>query len=242
MELITLSENPVSDEVICSYKKLIEKRKNGIPVAYLTGAKEFWSLELNVTEDTLIPRPETELLVESALQLIGRNAQCRVLDLGTGTGAIAIAIASSRPEVTVIGTDNSKAALQVAIENSHNHKVTNVTFSHSDWFENMGGQCFDLIVSNPPYIKAGDSHLQHGEIKFEPTSALVSGKQGLDDLKVIITQASGFLNDGGWLLAEHGHDQSAAVSLLFRDSGFKNIETINDLSRIPRVTMGQTKI
>lgn len=239
VELITLSESLVSDEAICSYKKIIERRKTGMPVAYLTGAKEFWSLELNVTQDTLIPRPETELLVESALQLIDKSSISQVLDLGTGSGAIALAIASERPSARLVAVDNRSPALTIAQGNAQKLNITNVSFIYSDWFKNLNDQHFDIILGNPPYIRAGDTHLLQGDIKHEPASALVSGHEGLDDLKKIIRNAVKFLNKGGWLLLEHGYDQSDEVCLLFKTSGFVNIETKYDLSQKPRITMGQ---
>ena len=192
-----------------------------------------------MTADTLIPRPETELLVESALKLIDGQSQPRVLDLGTGTGAIAISIAHSRSTAIVTGSDFSRAALAVAVKNAENNRVANVAFEHSDWFESFDGQQFDVIVSNPPYIKVQDPHLNNQDIKHEPVTALIAGEDGLDDLKILISQAPQYLTNGGWLLTEHGYDQGDAVALLFTRSGFENIKSVNDLNQIPRVTLGQ---
>ena len=239
MDLITRSRQVVDTETEQLYRTLISKRKIGVPVAHLTGLKEFWSLEFNVTEDTLIPRPETELLVEMALALIDRQSKCSVLDLGTGTGAIAIAIASERLLARVIAVDSSPAALAVAQENAQKHKTANVRFTCSNWFETIQDQTFDLIISNPPYVARDDYHLNQGDVRFEPRQALVSGNDGLDDLRRIVSQAGHFLTAQGWLLVEHGHQHSNSVRQLFEYAGYQQIQHRADLNAVPRITMGQ---
>ncbi len=196
-------------------------------------------MEFKVTPDTLIPRPETELLVETALSVIEKNSESRVLDLGTGSGAVAISIASERPGVKVVATDDSKTALNIARENAQRLNVANVTFVYSDWYESLDASQFELIVSNPPYVKANDPHLENEGLKFEPVSALVSGPDGLDDLKKIIIKAGHHLTQGGWLMVEHGHDQSEQVCVLLQSCGFKKINSIKDLNHNPRVTIAE---
>ena len=239
VKLITQSNQIVVPDIEQSYKAIIDQRRYGMPVAYLIGTKEFWSLQFKVTQDTLIPRPETELLVETALELIDEELPHQVLDLGTGTGAIAVAIANSRPRAYVTGSDNSKAALQVAIENAEHQHLTNIRFCDSNWFEKFEGQQFDVIISNPPYIREDDPHLTHEDIKHEPVCALTSGMSGLDDLRTIIMQASRFLKHQGWLITEHGYDQADEVGVLFRNNGFEKIKNLNDINQTPRLTMGQ---
>ena len=242
VELITQSNQELDVEIEQSYKTLIAKRIKGTPVAYLTGIKEFWSLELLVTEDTLIPRPETELLVEAALELIDKCSRCRVLDLGTGSGAIALAIASERPEVKLVAADISLKTLAVAQENTKRLGMANVSFICSNWFANIHDQAFDLIISNPPYVCANDHHLNEGDVRFEPKQALVSGVDGLDDLRRIISQAQQYLNSKGWLLVEHGHQHCGLVKQLFEQAGYRQIQQKLDLNAIARVTMGQKSV
>ncbi len=228
------------------YDVLLHRRLRGEPVAHLLGEREFFGLSFKVTPDTLIPRPETELLVELALQRIpspqpspgGRGSRYRVLDLGTGTGAIALSIAHARPDVEVVAVDASEAALQVARENAQRLGVRNVSFVQSDWFSALGGQRFDLIVSNPPYIAADDDHLARGDVRFEPLSALASGADGLDDIRRIIHSASAHLNENGWLLFEHGYDQAESVRDLLRQNGFSKIFSEKDLAGIERTSGG----
>ena len=220
------------------YSALLERRLAGEPVAYLLGEREFYGLPFRVSPATLIPRPETELLVELALQRIPQQGACRVLDLGTGSGAIALSIADARPEAEVVATDASMAALELAQFNADQLKLGNVRLLHSDWFGALQGERFDIIVSNPPYIAAGDVHLAQGDVRFEPRSALVSGTDGLDDIRHICSQARIHLRPKGWLMFEHGYDQAAQVRALLQQSGFKEIFSARDLSGIERVSGG----
>lgn len=220
------------------FQALIERRLRGEPVAYLTGRREFWSLDLRVTPDTLIPRPETERLVELALERIPRDAAWRVLDLGTGSGAIALAIASERPCCTVIATDRSAAALQVARDNAARLQLLNVECRPGSWYEAAGSEAFHMIVSNPPYIAPGDAHLARGDLRFEPLTALCAEDSGLNDLRTIIHGASSHLRPGGWLLIEHGYDQQRTVHEIFDVAGLAATTDFTDLAGMPRVVTG----
>lgn len=219
------------------YAALIARRAKGEPVAYITGTRDFWSLDLKVTPAVLIPRPETETLIEAALAHLPADQPLRIADLGTGSGAIALVLARERPRAHVIATDVSDAALAVARENERRHAIPNVVFHESLWFAALEGQSFDLIVSNPPYVAAEDSHL--AALQFEPRTALVSGQDGLDALRHIISQAPAYLHPKGWLLVEHGAEQGQAVQALFSKAGFSEIETLPDLAGLPRVTAGR---
>lgn len=220
------------------FARLVERRAQGEPIAHLVGEREFWSLPLRVSEATLIPRPDTEVLVEQALQNLPA-APARILDLGTGTGAIALAIASERPDCEVIGCDRIAAAVQLAQENAERLHIHNVAFHLSHWFAALPAQRFDMIVSNPPYIDAADSHLLQGDVRFEPRSALVADDAGLADLRFIIQHASQWLAPGGWLLLEHGWQQDGAVRDLMAMQGLQQINSVKDYGGNPRVTLGQ---
>jgi release factor glutamine methyltransferase len=222
-----------------AFAALLKRRGVGEPVAYLTGAREFWSLPLRVSPATLIPRADTERLVELALQRLPADAPLRVADLGTGSGAIALAIASERPQAQVTATDASAAALAVARDNAQLNNIANIDFIQSDWFTALAGRRFALIVSNPPYIAAQDPHLARGDLRFEPRTALASGADGLDDIRVIAAQAAAHLEPGGWLLLEHGHDQGAAVRALLDAAGFADTATWQDLAGLDRVSGGR---
>lgn len=220
-----------------AFERLLQRRDDGEPVAQITGHRGFWSLDLAVTRDTLIPRPETELLVELALERLPRDQPRRVLDLGTGTGAIALAIASERPKASVTAVDASEAALEVARDNARDANLP-VRLLASDWYAAVAGERFDVIASNPPYIAEGDPHLGQGDLRFEPRSALASGVDGLDAIRVIVREAGAHLLPGGWLLVEHGYDQGAAVRALFTAAGLDSVATERDLEQRERVTLG----
>lgn len=222
-----------------AYDALLKRRLQGEPIAHILGEREFYGLNLKVTPATLIPRPETELLVELALQRLPQGRACRVLDLGTGSGAIALAIGRERADAVVVAVDASEAALQVARENARRLGITNVSFLQSDWFAALTGQHFDLVVSNPPYIAAGDVHLSQGDVRFEPMSALASGVDGLEDIRRIIGQAGAFLESGAWLLLEHGYDQAGQVREILKENNFDEIFSEKDIAGIERVSAGR---
>jgi release factor glutamine methyltransferase len=237
--LFTHADDVLDRDVQAAYSALVERRVAGEPVAYVTGQRGFWSLDLEVTPATLIPRPETELLVELALQHLPLDAECRVADLGTGSGAIALAIACERPRARVIATDASVDALAVARRNAQRHAIGNVTFVHGDWLAPLAGQCFDVIVSNPPYIEAADPHLVQGDLRFEPVSALASGTDGLDDIRRIVRDSRAHLHPDGWLLFEHGWEQGASTRALLVNAGYAGVFTAQDLELRDRVSGGR---
>lgn len=220
------------------FLELLARRHGGEPLAYLTGEREFHSLVFRVTPAVLIPRPETELLVEAALERAPEHGPCRVLDLATGSGCIAIAVARHRPQARVTATDRSREALAVARENAARHGV-DVEFLESDWFEALPDRRFDLIVANPPYIAAGDPHLEQGDLRFEPPDALVAGPTGLECIEAIVEHAVHHLSAGGRLLLEHGFDQGACARALLAASGYDHVITRRDLAGIERVSGGQ---
>ena len=236
--LIAHADDMLSAEHVSAYTVVIEQREAGEPVAYITGRRGFWTLDLEVTPATLIPRPETELLVELVLERLPLNAASRVVDLGTGTGAIALSIARERPRAQVIATDASTDALEVAQRNAERHALKNFSFAHGDWLAPLGEACFDVIVSNPPYIESHDPHLNQGDLRFEPMSALASGLDGLDDIRRIIDAAGRHLVPGGWLLFEHGWNQGDAVRRLLGNASFVKVSTMRDLEQRERVTAG----
>lgn len=236
--LFTWPDKTLSDEHLQQFDALLVRREAGEPVAHILGERGFWSLDLKVTADTLIPRPETELLVEAVLARLPAST-CRVADLGTGSGAIALAIATECPACEVVAVERSEGALAVAQENAERNHIENVTFYRGSWYEPLRGQQFDVIVSNPPYICADDPHLAEGDVRFEPLTALASGADGLDDIRLIIGGAAAHLEPDGWLLLEHGYDQGAAVSALMRGAGFEAVEVLDDLQGHGRVTLGQ---
>ncbi|MFA6969831.1 MAG: peptide chain release factor N(5)-glutamine methyltransferase [Gallionella sp.] len=237
--LLTHPERVLDTDEYARYNALFERRLNGVPIAYLLGVREFFGLDFKVTPATLIPRPDTELLVELALQRIPQQGAFRVLDMGTGSGAIALSIAYARPEAEVVAVDASEAALSVAGENAQRLNIANVRLLHSDWFSAIEGERFDLIVSNPPYIEVNDVHLLQGDVRFEPLSALASGADGLDDIRRISNEAKTHLASGGWLMFEHGYDQAVRVRQLLQQIGFFDVESLRDLSGIERVTLGR---
>ena len=220
------------------YQAALARRRTGEPVAYILGRQGFWSLDLDVASHTLIPRPDTELLVETALALLPATP-LQVLDLGTGTGAIALALACERPAWQVTGVDRVPEAVALAQGNGIRLQMANARFAESCWFSALAGQRFQLIVSNPPYIAAADPHLSQGDVRFEPSSALVAGIDGLDDIRLIIELAPEHLLAGGWLLLEHGFDQAEAVRELLVQRGFATVESRRDLGGHQRISLGQ---
>lgn len=236
--LLAHSEQELNAAQQATYDAVLQRRLLGEPVAHILGEREFFGLNFKVTPDTLIPRPDTELLVELALQHIPTHGPSRVLDLGTGSGAIAISIAQRRPDAEIVAVDSSEAALQVARENARHLGTVNVNIIYSDWFSGLAGQRYNLIVSNPPYIASDDIHLTQGDVRFEPMSALASGKDGLDDIRRIIVEAREFLEHGAWLLLEHGYDQADLVRRLFVENGFIEVFSAKDMPGIERVSGG----
>ncbi|WP_293707653.1 peptide chain release factor N(5)-glutamine methyltransferase [Stenotrophomonas sp. UBA7606] len=221
------------------FERLLTRRAEGHPLAYLLGRRGFWTLDLQVNAATLIPRPETELLVEQALARLPADDMVRVADMGTGSGAIALSIASERPLATVMATDLLGPALAVAVKNAQAHGLDNVWFRRGHWYAALGADRFDMIVSNPPYIAAGDPHLAQGDLRFEPPPALASGADGLDAIREIIGGAHEHLVAGGWLLLEHGWDQGEAIRALLVQAGFEQAQTVQDLEQRDRVTLGR---
>ncbi|PNS07529.1 protein-(glutamine-N5) methyltransferase [Lysobacter silvestris] len=237
--LFTHGDDVATAQQVAGFEALVQRRAHGEPVAYVTGRRGFWTLDLDVTPATLIPRAETELLVELALQRLPSDRPSRVADLGTGSGAIALAIASERPRAHVIASDASIDALKVAAGNAKRLAIANVEFRHGEWFVPLQGERFDLIASNPPYISEGDPHLGEGDLRHEPASALSSGSDGLDDIRIIVANAPAHLHGGGWLLLEHGYDQGDRVRALLEQAGFTDVATQRDLEDRDRVTLGR---
>lgn len=235
------ADEGVEESQARAFESLLGRRRGGEPIAHILGSREFWSLDLAVTADTLIPRPETELLVELALlRTPDRRAATRVLDLGTGSGAIALAIAHERPLARVTAVDAQARALDVARKNAARLGLDRIRFLHSDWFSAIRDETFDLVVSNPPYIADDDPHLLSRELRAEPRSALASGPDGLDSLRKIAAGAPTRLAPGGWLLLEHGYQQAAEVRALLSAAGMIDVETFQDLEGRDRVTGGRT--
>jgi release factor glutamine methyltransferase len=219
--------------------KCVERRIAGEPVAYIVGVREFFSLEFKVSPAVLIPRPETELLVELVLERLADDETASVLDLGTGSGCIAIAIAKHRPGARVVAVERSAAALAIARENSARHRISNLELRQSDWFSALDRERFDLIVANPPYIAADDPHLKQGDLRAEPTDALIAGADGFAAVRAIVARAPQFLNAGGTLLCEHGYDQAARCRELLAAAAFEEVFSCNDLAGVARVSGGR---
>lgn len=237
---ITDPDRALDAQQVHQIQTLLARRAQGEPVAYLLGRKHFWDLELKVTPDVLIPRPETELLVETALSLFAADAAIAVLDLGTGSGAIAVAIAKARPHWHVCASDESKAAVAVAMENAEHYQLHNLTLVQSHWFDNLvADKHYNLILSNPPYIPANDPHLQQGDVRFEPQQALVSGDDGLDAIRYLVAESQPHLLPDGWLMLEHGYDQGEPVQQLFNEQGYREVQQKKDLNGHVRITLGK---
>lgn len=235
--LIAHGDEGCTDADVQAFRKLVARRVGGEPAAYITGSREFHGREFAVGPAVLIPRPETEMLVELALQRAPRGG--RVLDLGAGSGCIGVTLAAERPDLRVTLVDASPAALDVARLNAHRWAPANTELLASDWFAALAGRRFDVIVSNPPYIADGDAHLAQGDLRFEPRAALASGADGLDAIRRIVAQAPAQLAPGGWLLMEHGHDQQAACTALLQQAGYHAVFSARDLAGILRVCGGR---
>ncbi|WP_122437440.1 peptide chain release factor N(5)-glutamine methyltransferase [Pseudomonas viridiflava] len=236
--LHTWPERIVSTEAALAFAGYLQRRRTGEPVAYILGQQGFWKLDLEVAPHTLIPRPETEMVVEAALELVPAFAPTQVLDLGTGTGAIGLALANDRRQWKITAVDRVPEAVELAERNRQRLQLDNAEVLNSHWFSALEGRQFDLIISNPPYISEADPHLSMGDVRFEPGSALTAGPDGLDDLRTIISEAPAYLSPGGWLLLEHGYDQGPAVRELLIRHGFERIQTRRDLGEHERITFG----
>ena len=226
-------------EQLARFWALIRERQNGTPIAYITGNREFWSRNFHVTPDVLIPRPDTELLIELSLKLIPENKPLKIIDLGTGSGIIAITLALECPQAQVSATDLSMTALRIAQLNAKRHGTDHIQFHQSNWLADVPDAKFNIIISNPPYIAEDDCHLTQGDLRFEPQSALRACEQGLSDIKIIIDTARNYLKLGGHLLIEHGYNQQYPVQGIFKTFHYDKVQTITDLSGQPRVTYGQ---
>lgn len=234
--LMAFPERQLTAEQTTEFTHALQRREQGEPLAYIVAQKEFWSLMLAVSPAVLIPRPETELLVETVLTLLPQNSQCQLADLGTGSGAIALALASERPSWNITASDISAAAIGIARQNASQLAFDNVIFKQGDWCSALEGLSFDLIVSNPPYIDAADTDLEAAVLEFEPTQALIASENGLAAIRKITQQAACYLVDEGYLCFEHGHQQADAVAEILRDSGFKSVVSLNDINGLARVS------
>lgn len=240
--LLAHEHDILQDTADADFTALLTRRLAGEPIAYILGCREFYGLNLSVSPDTLIPRPDTETLVEAALDKIPADANDAILDLGTGTGAVALAIAQHRPHAQVTAVDASQGALRIAEHNANQLGLSHVRFSLSNWFAALEGERFKLIVSNPPYIEHDDIHLTQGDLRFEPMSALASGADGLDDIRAIIADSLTYLLPQGWLMLEHGYNQAQSVADLMAENGLVDIATIKDLGGNDRVTIGKNPL
>jgi release factor glutamine methyltransferase len=232
-------DNSLKDEQVAVFEELVQQRQQGTPIAYLTGTREFWSRDFTVTSDVLIPRPDTELLIELSLELIPKHKLFNIIDLGTGSGIIAITLAAECPNAHILAIDASLAALTVAQYNAQQHQLTNIEFYQSNWFCNVPDRQFDLVISNPPYIAKDDVHLQQGDVRFEPKTALIAEDYGLGDIKIIANTARRYLTPLGHLLIEHGYDQARQVQAIFNTLAYDKVQSYKDLSGNNRVTYGQ---
>lgn len=235
--LLTWPEKELTAEQLVCFQNIIKKRQQPQPVAYLTGFREFYSMELNTTAATLVPRPETELLVDTVLDLIADVDAPQILEMGTGTGAIALALKKHKPMSELLATDISQQALDVARLNADKHGLT-ISLLKSNWYQQLSPQKFDVIVSNPPYIAADDPYLSQGDLPAEPLMALSSGETGLESLELIIREAGNYLNNGAWIILEHGYNQQQQVQDLLAKYAFSHIKTLKDFNDLPRVSVG----
>ncbi len=241
--LISYGDTTASPEHTKAFYDLVTKRQNGTPIAYITGSRDFWSLRLKVDENVLIPRPDTETLVEHALECMPTGKTINVLDLGTGSGAIALSIAKERPLSNVIALDYQAGALEIAKQNSLLNNVTNVEFRLSDWFEALDrSEQFDLIASNPPYVEPGDHHLDQGDLRFEPISALTALEGGFADIRNIIETAPSYLKNNGYLIIEHGYNQADEVASIFHANDFVDVALFKDINDLPRCTLAKKAV
>ncbi|MGD8803289.1 MAG: peptide chain release factor N(5)-glutamine methyltransferase [Gammaproteobacteria bacterium] len=234
--LIAWPDKVLNRQQAHDFDTLVQQRIAGQPVAYLTGEKEFWSLSLKVTTDVLIPRPETETLIEFVLENFSGRTGMKIADVGTGSGAIACALAAEHPQWVILATDVSAAALDIARFNASLHNLENITFAQGDWLNALGDKDFDLIISNPPYIANNDTHLAEGDVRFEPQAALTSGENGMDAITLLTQQSGDYLVHDGWLVVEHGYDQQQPVFERFSEAGFTRITQLPDLAGQPRMT------
>jgi len=240
--LISYGDTIASAAHIKAFYELVGQREKGKPIAYLTGSRDFWTLSLDVNENVLIPSPDTETLVEAALEHLPAGAESMILDLGTGSGAIALSLAKERPEAKIIGAEYHEGALDVAKANAVKNKVENVEFVLSDWFSNIDPQTrFDLIASNPPYVEPGDPHLDQGDLRFEPITALTAEENGLADIRNIVENAANYLVANGVLVIEHGYNQAEAVADLFDTNSYTDVQLFKDINDLPRCTLGKLK-
>lgn len=241
--LYTWPEHSLTMSIERTFSKLIQQRQQGQPIAYLVGYREFWGRDFQVSPATLIPRPDTELLIEMALTKIPPQQAYRVLDLGTGSGAIAITLAKERPQASIVAVDFSASALNIARANAAKHQTNNINFYYSNWFSALQAQdTFDVIVSNPPYISATDPHLKCDDIQHEPLTALIAGTDGLDDIRHLITMTPNFLSTEGWLLLEHGYNQGKEVVHLLQQAGYRQIQCQRDMAGHDRASLGQRPV
>lgn len=237
--LIARGDKQALAEHTTKFFKAVAQRQRGVPVAYIIGSRDFWTLSLSVDENVLIPRPDTETLVEHALELLPEHSPLQLLDLGTGSGAIALAIAKERPQAHVLAVDLFEGALAIAQKNALINKIPNVSFLQSSWFAAIDSQTkFELIASNPPYVEKGDPHLEKGDLRFEPDTALIAKDDGLADLCEVIETAPNYLASTGCLIVEHGFEQADEVAAIYKQTGFTQIQCFNDLNLLPRCTRG----
>ena len=238
-QLITRADDILSPSQLQTLQDLLARRSTGEPVAYLTGEREFWSMPLRVTRATLIPRPDTEILVEQALARIPQEATWRIADLGTGSGAIALAIAQERPHCHLIATDLSATALAIAQDNAHRLGINNIEFRLGSWAAPLQNERLEMIVSNPPYVRRDDPHLHQGDVRYEPFNALIGGDDGLQAIREITGLVAPLLKPSGWLLLEHGHDQAGETMMILLKNGFSGCLCYKDLTQYDRITVGQ---